>query len=84
MNCVALLISHDVIDPTTCGKIQSKKHQSTNGSLASDRSKQVITLLNHFGYGIAITQVQELETCSAEQHLKEQEGKSAYLLYVLG
>ena len=42
-------------------------------------SKQVITLLNRFEHGIAITQLQELETCFAEQHLKQQEGENAYM-----
>lgn len=80
VNRVVLSISHDIIYRTTCGRIKSEKHISLPMAVRHlTGSKQVITLLNRFGHGIAITQLQELETCFAEQHLKEQEGENAYL-----
>ena len=66
-----LSIANDVIYRTTFGRIKSEKHISLPMAVRHlTGSKQVIQLLNRFGHGIAITQLQELETSLAEQHLK--------------
>ena len=79
-----LLIAHDILYTTRRGRIVTPKHVLLSSTVHHlTPSAQLVTILNHFGHGIAMSQLEEMNTALAIVWRTQAPAPSALMQHIL-